>query len=45
MSIGVPQGTVIGPMLFSLYLNDLSTAVNDACINMYADDVVIGIYQ
>ena len=41
ISIGVPQGTVLGPLLFLLYLNDLSHVINNASINIYADDVVI----
>ena len=32
---------IIDHFLFLLYINDLSTAVNNACINIYADDVVI----
>ena len=36
---GVQQGTVFGPLLFSLYINDISTDI-DSGIRLYADDCV-----
>ena len=36
---GVPQGTVFGPLLFSLYINDISSDIESE-IRLFADDCV-----
>ena len=35
---GVPQGSMLGTLLFIIYMNALSNFVNYSNISMYADD-------
>jgi len=41
---GVPQGNVLGPLLFLLYVNDIQNCVPSIPIKLYADDTNVFIH-
>ena len=40
----VPQGSILGPILFLLFINDMPTILSQCSIEMYADDTLLYTY-
>lgn len=41
IEISVPQGSILGPLLFIIFVNDMESAVSDSSMDLYADDTTI----
>ena len=45
VNCGIPQGSILGPLLFLIYINDIGNVLPSKILKLYADDTNIFIFE
>jgi len=45
INMGIPKGSVLGPLIFVLYVNDIHNGLPDAKVKLFADDTNLFLYR
>lgn len=45
VNVGLPQGSVLSPVMFVLYINDINKVLKHSRVNLFADDTAISISE